>query len=153
LGDSRFGWTGPGVGSRFGAVDREELQARTKAFALRVMRMTDALPQSAKGRVLGNQILRSATAVASGYRAACRARSRADWIDKIGRTLEETDESVLWLELIGAGGLLPVDEVAALRQEGQELTRIFASIHITSKSRDLAPQIPNPESSTPNPKS
>ena len=93
-------------GTHLGGVNREELQARTKEFALRVMTMTDALPHSAKGRVIANQILRSATAVASGYRAACRARSKADWIDKIGRVLEEADESLLWLELTEDGGLL-----------------------------------------------
>ena len=72
-------------------MDCEELQSRTKQFALRVMKLADALPRTAKGRILADQILRSATAVASGYRAARRGRSRADWIDKIGRTLEETD--------------------------------------------------------------
>ena len=80
-------------------MNREELKARTKKFALRVMKMTDALPRSPKGKVLGNQILRSATTVASGYRAACRARSKANWTDKTGRILEEADESLLWIEL------------------------------------------------------
>ena len=98
------------------------------------MKMTDALPRNAKGKVIANQILRSATAVASGYRAACRARSKADWIDKIGRALEETDESLLWLELIEDGGLLPVRRIAALKQEAGELTAIFAAIHKSSKS-------------------
>ena|SRR5438874_2072775 len=97
------------------------------------MKMTDVLPRSAKGRVLAEQILRSATSVASGYRAACRARSRADWIDKIGRTLEETDESLLWLELIEDGGLLPAKRLAALKQEATELTAIFTAIHKSSK--------------------
>ena len=115
-------------------MNREELKARTKQFALRVMKMTDALPRNAKGKVIANQILRSATAVASGYRAACRARSKADWIDKIGRALEETDESLLWLELIEDGGLLPVRRIAALKQEAGELTAIFAAIHKSSKS-------------------
>ncbi len=76
-------------------MNREELKARTKKFALRVMKMTDALPRSAKGKVVANQALRSSTAVASGYRAACRARSKADWIDKIGRPLEKPDKSAL----------------------------------------------------------
>jgi len=115
-------------------MNREELQARTKQFALRVMRMVDALPRSAKGGILADQILRAATSVASGYRAACRARSRADWIDKIGRTLEEADEALLWLELIEESGLLPVNRLAILKQEAAELTAIFASIHISSKS-------------------
>src|SRR5258708_35622498 len=100
---------------------REELQTRTKQFALRVMKMTDALPRRAKGKVIANQLLRSATAVASGYRAACRARSKADWIDKIGRILEEADESLLWLELTEEAALLPPERLAALRTEGYEL--------------------------------
>ena len=88
--------------------------------------MTDALPRSAKGRILANQVLRSGTAVASGYRAA--------WIDKIGRTLEEADESLLWLELIEEGGLLNARRIAALKQEAAELTAIFTAIHKSSKS-------------------
>ncbi len=122
-------------------MDREELQGRTKAFALRVMRLAEALPRTAKGRVLGDQILRSATAVASGYRAACRARSRADWVDKIGRTLEEADESLLWLELIEESGACAPPRLASLKQEAAELTALFAAIHKSSKS-----QIPNPKS-------
>ena len=115
-------------------MDREELKARTKRFAIRVMKMTDALPRNAKGRVLANQALRSATAVAAGYCAACRARSNADWVDKIGRILEEADESLLWLELTEEGGLLPARRIAALKQEAAELTAIFAAIHKSSRS-------------------
>src|SRR5215468_7515580 len=103
-------------------MNREELKDRTKKFALRVMKMADALPHSAKGKVVGNQILRSATAVASGYRAACRARSKADWIDKIGRALEEADESLLYLELTEEAGLLPAGRIGALKGEAAELT-------------------------------
>src|SRR5213593_4435331 len=113
-------------------MNREELKARTKQFALRVMKMTDALPRSVKGKIIANQVLRSATAVASGYRAACRARSKADWIDKIGRILEEADESLLWLELTEEGGLLPSRKISALKQEAVELTAIFAAIHKSS---------------------
>jgi len=115
-------------------MDSKELKSRTQLFALRIMTMVDALPRNVQARVLSNQLLRSATSVASGYRAACRARSRADWIDKIGRTLEEADESALWLELIAEGGLLPSSCLGALQQEAMELTRIFTSIHISSKS-------------------
>ena len=115
-------------------MNREELKARTKKFALRVMKMTDALPRSPKGKVIANQILRSATAVASGYRAACRARSKADWVDKIGRILEEVDETRLWLEITEEDGLLPARKLGPLRQEATELTAIFAAIHKSSKS-------------------
>jgi four helix bundle protein len=116
-------------------MDRAELQERTKRFALRVMRMTDALPPNVKGGVIARQILRSATAVASGYRAACRARSRADWIDKIGRIVEEADETLLWLELIQEGGLVREQRLSRLRQEADELTALFTSIHKSSKSK------------------
>jgi four helix bundle protein len=115
-------------------MNREELQARTKRFALRVINMSDGLPRSAKGKVIANQILRSATAVASGYRAACRARSKADWIDKIGRILKEADESLFWIELVEEAGLLPVQRTDPLKIEAFELTAIFASIHKSSKS-------------------
>jgi four helix bundle protein len=115
-------------------MNREELKARTKRFALRVMTMTDALPRTQKGKVIANQILRSSTAVASGYRAACRARSKADWTDKIGRTLEDADESLLWLELTEEGGLLPARRISSLKREADELTALFAAIHKSSKS-------------------
>lgn len=115
-------------------MDREELKARTKEFAVRVMRLADALPRTGKGRVISDQIVRSGTAVASGYRAACRARSRADWIDKVGRILEEADETLLWLELIEEGGLLPSRRISALKQEANELTALFTAIHKSSKS-------------------
>lgn len=98
------------------------------------MTMTDALPRTQKGKVIANQILRSSTAVASGYRAACRARSKADWIDKIGRILEEADESLLWLELTEEGGLLPGRRINALKREAAELNALFAAIHKSSKS-------------------
>src|SRR6266849_3989656 len=117
-----------------GSMNREELKAPTKRFALRVMKMTGALPRSVKGRVIGQQVLRSSTAVASGYRAACRARSKADWIDKIGRILEEADESLLRLELTEESGLLSARKIGALKQEAAELTAIFAVIHKSSKS-------------------
>jgi four helix bundle protein len=117
-------------------MDTLELKERTKHFALRVMSLVDDLPNSAKARVLSNQILRSATSVAAGYRAACRARSRADWIDKIGRTLEEVDESALWLELITDGGLLTSERTSNLQQEADELTRIFSSISERRKAME-----------------
>jgi four helix bundle protein len=75
-----------------------ELKARTKDFALRVIRLVDALPNTVKGRAIANQIMRSATSIAANYRAACRARSRAEFIAKIGVVEEEADETAFWLE-------------------------------------------------------
>jgi four helix bundle protein len=83
-----------------------DLKTRTKQLALRAMKMVDALPQTIQGRALANQIIRSATSVAANYRAACRARSRAEFIAKIGVVEEEADETCFWLELIIDSGLL-----------------------------------------------
>jgi len=77
-----------------------ELKARTKEFALLVIRLVDALPNTVKGRAIANQIMRSATSIAANYRAACRARSRAEFIAKIGVVEEEADETAFWLELM-----------------------------------------------------
>ena len=115
----------------------DELKSRTKLFALRVMNMTDALPNNPKGWVLSKQILRSSTSVAAGYRPACRARSKADWVDKIGRILEEIDESLVWLELIQEGKLLAANKLKDLLSEVDELTAIFVAIHKSSKSEIL----------------
>ncbi len=123
---------------------QDELKRRTKAFALRAMTMTDSLPRNAKGRVLANQVLRSGTAVASGFRAACRARSRPDWVDKVGRILEEADESALWIELIQEGVLLPANRIQDLLQEANELTASFAAMHKTSKASAKS-EIRNPK--------
>ena len=89
------------------AVSRpEELRQRTKEFALRVIKLFRALPKTEEARVLGRQILRSGTAVAANYRSACRARSRADFISKVGITVEEADETAFWLELLIDAGIV-----------------------------------------------
>jgi four helix bundle protein len=83
-----------------------DLRARTKHFALRIMRLVDALPNSKSGRAIANQLIRSGTSVGANYRAACRARSQKEFISKIGVVEEEADESSFWLELIIEGELL-----------------------------------------------
>lgn len=114
---------------------RDEMKARTKSFALRVMKMVDHLPQTEKGRIFGDQKLRSATSVASNYRAACRGRSDAEFAAKLGTTVEEADETGLWLELISEGGLLPAKQVKSLQQEADELTAILFTACRTIRSR------------------
>jgi four helix bundle protein len=104
-----------------------ELKARTKEFALRVIRLVDALPNSVKGRAIANQIMRSATSVAANYRAACRARSRAEFIAKIGVVEEEADETAFWLELIIDSGVRTEKQIRPLLQEAGELVAIMAS--------------------------
>jgi four helix bundle protein len=104
-----------------------ELQRRTKAFALRVLTLVEHLPNSIGGRVLANQLARSATSVGANYRAACRARSRAEFASKLGTVAEEADESLFWLELIDEGKFIPQKKVASLLIEADELTAIFTS--------------------------
>jgi four helix bundle protein len=108
-------------------VDAEVLKKRTKDFALRVLRSCQALPKNYMGDVVGKQLLRSATSVAVNYRAACRARSQAEFSAKLQIVIEEADESAFWLELIEESGLLPAERLSDLRKEADELTAIFVS--------------------------
>ncbi len=117
-----------------------ELKQRTKEFALRTIRLVDALPRRVVADVLGRQLTRSATSVAANYRSACRAKSRADFISKMGTVEEETDESMLWLELIVDAGLLPASRVAALLAEADALTAITVKSIRTARARSANPQ-------------
>jgi len=111
---------------------RDELQGRTKQFALRIFKLIDALPNSAQGRVISSQLIRCATSVGANYRAACRARSKADFVSKLTIVLEEADESSYWLELIIEGSLLPEKKVADLLAESSEITAIIAAARRTT---------------------
>jgi four helix bundle protein len=104
-----------------------ELKARTKEFALRVIRLVEALPNTIKGRAIANQIMRSATSVAANYRAACRARSRAEFIAKIGVVEEEADETAFWLELIVDCDIRSAKQIEPLLKEANELVAIMAA--------------------------
>ena len=104
-----------------------ELKLRTKEFALRVIKMVDALPKKRSADVLGHQLLRSGTSVAANYRAACRARSSAEFIAKMGVVEEEADESAFWIELIGDAGLQKPSRLAKLLEEASEITAITVS--------------------------
>lgn len=116
-------------------MNEEELKRRTKQFALRVIRLVEALPRTRTAAVIGNQLLRAATSVAANYRAACRARSRADFINKLGIVEEEADESLFWLELVVEANLLPAARVQDLIQEANELTAIFTASRKTAKGK------------------
>jgi len=118
----------------------EELKHRTKQFALRVIRLTDALPKKRSSEVLGRQVLRSATSVAANYRAACRAKSRADFIAKMGTVEEEADETAFWLELISESALLPAEKLAELLKEAGELTAITVTSIRTARRASANPQ-------------
>ena len=119
----------------------DELKQRTKQFALRIMKLVGALPNTPVGRTIGNQLVRCGTSVGANYRAACRGRSKADFIAKLGIVVEEADESAYWLELIIDGKLLKCELVESLLQEANELTAIFTSSINTSRSKNLKSQI------------
>src|SRR5450755_2324413 len=95
----------------------DELKDRTKQFALRVLKLVAALPKTVEGRAIAAQLVRSGTSVAANYRATCRARSKSEFIAKIGVVLEEADETLLWLELIIESGLFPKNRVEPLLLE------------------------------------
>jgi len=116
-------------------MDEKELQRRTKQFALRAIRLVEALPRTRTAQVIGNQLLRSATSVAANYRAACRARSQADFVYKLGLVEEEADESLFWLKLVVETDLMPAARVQDLIQEADELTAIFVASHKTAKKK------------------
>lgn len=122
-------------------MDSRELKDRTLQFGLRIMRLVNALPRTSAGRAIGNQLIRSGTSVGANYRAACRGRSKAEFIAKLGIVVEEVDECGYWLELIMKGELLPVEKVQPLYQEAEELTAIFVASVRSAQSK-----IPNQKS-------
>jgi len=110
----------------------EDLKKRTKQFALRILKLVAALPNSVQGRAIGNQLVRAGTAVAANYRAACRGRSKAEFIAKLGTVEEEADESAFWMELIIEADLLKAHRVQPLLTEAIELRKIMASSRISA---------------------
>jgi len=115
-----------------------ELLERTKQFALRVFKLVGVLPETIQGRVVAAQLLRSGTSVAANYRAACRARSKPEFIAKLGIVEEEADESAFWLELIIETGLLNPRKVTPLLAEAGEIVAMMASSKKTSAKSQIA---------------
>ena len=113
-----------------GRMQKEEpdLRDRTKAFALRVVRMVSALPKTTEAQVLGKQLLRSGTSIGANYREAFRARSKLEFIAKCGDSLRAIEESAYRLELLVESGIASAEKLAPLRQECDELTAIFVTI-------------------------
>jgi four helix bundle protein len=117
---------------------KEQLRERTKAFALRAMRLVDALPKRRSSTVVGNQLLRCATSVGANYRAAKRARSVNEFLAKLGIVEEEADESLYWLELIHGAALVKPKRLDALMQEANEIVAmVVASIRTAKQRRTL----------------
>jgi len=111
-----------------------QLRDRTKAFALRVIRMSDGLPKTRSGNVIGNQILRSATGMAANYRAAGRSRSKAEFVAKIGVVIEEADETVFWLEMLRDSGIVKPTKLDSMLDEANQLLAIFTASRRTAKT-------------------
>ena len=111
-----------------------ELSARTKDFALRIIKLAEALPRTRAANVISNQILRSATSIAANYRACGRARSKAEFIAKIGIVIEEADETVLWLELLAESKIIPAIRLESLMAEANQLLSIFSASGRTAKN-------------------
>lgn len=112
----------------------EELKLRTKKFALRIIRLTENLPINLTGKVISNQLIRSATSVGANYRAACRSRSKQEFISKIKIVEEEADESLYWLELIQERKFFKEEKINQIIKEADELTAIFTSTVKTARS-------------------
>jgi four helix bundle protein len=110
-----------------------QMQVRTKQFAVQVIKFFSKMPKTEEGKVLGRQLLRSGTSVAANYRAACRAKSGADFIHKLGTVVEETDESLFWLELLSDAGVCTSGQIGPLKSEADELLRVFQTSLNTAK--------------------
>ena len=115
-------------------MDAEELKARTKRFGLRIIKLVESLPTSRTSNVIGNQLLRSGTSVGSNYRAACRGRSKPDFISKAGIAIEETDESLYWMEMLIESGIVPQERFENLMNEANELIAILTASVKTARS-------------------
>jgi len=118
-----------------------ELRDKTKMFARRILRLVEALPRSRSANIVANQLGRSGTSVGANYRAACRARSTADFTSKLGIVEEEADESAFWMELVIEEKMLPAKKVEALWQEANALTAIMVSSRKTLALRNQKPKI------------
>jgi four helix bundle protein len=112
-------------------MNENEMKERTKTFALRILKLADALPATRSGNTIANQIVRSGSSVAANYRALCRAKSRADFIHKTS----VVDETCFWLEMIIAAKLMNPARINPMLQEANELTAIAVATRKTAVSR------------------
>jgi four helix bundle protein len=122
-------------------MNEREMIARTKQFALRIMKLVGALPKSIQGRAIASQVMRSGTSVAANYRAACRSRSKAEFVAKLGTVEEEADETAFWLELIIEGSLLTAAQIQPLLIEAGEIVAITAASKKTASATLAKSQI------------
>ena len=117
------------------AVTSSDLRLRTRAFAIRIVRLYTSLPKAAEAQVLGKQLLRSGTSVGAQYHEATRSRSNAEFISKIESGLQELEESIYWLNLLIDCGIVKKEKLSGLCQEANELAAIFVASAKTVKRR------------------
>ncbi|MCJ7748510.1 MAG: four helix bundle protein [Deltaproteobacteria bacterium RBG_16_49_23] len=117
-------------------MEKKDLKERTKKFALKVIKVVEMLPRGRIADILGRQLLRSGTSVGANYRSACRARSTADFISKMGVVEEEADETIYWMELLIEAGLVRKDDLISLLDEANQILAItISSIKTARKSK------------------
>ncbi|MBO0719411.1 MAG: four helix bundle protein [Blastocatellia bacterium] len=116
-------------------MDAGILKQRTKNFALRIIKLVESLPPGRTSDVVGRQLVKSGTSVGANYRAACRAKSRADFIAKMAIVEEEADESIFWIEVLIESGLLRRELVQNLMEEADQLVSIFVASINTARGR------------------
>ena len=113
----------------------EDFKKRTKAFAVRIIKLVDGLPVSRSTNVIANQLMRSGISVGANYRAVCRAKSKADFVSKLGTVEEECDESLYWMELLIDARKIKASRLAALMREGDEILAMVCASLNTARSR------------------
>ncbi len=116
---------------------KSEFLQRTKSYALRVIHVVQALPRTEVAHILGTQLLRAGTSVGANYRAACRAKSGPDFVNKLKIVEEEGDESLYWMELLAESGALPPRRLAALMREGDEIVSIVVAALRTCRRQSV----------------
>ena len=112
----------------------EILRDRSKKFAIQVVELFRSLPKTDEAKVIGKQLLRSATSVAANYRAVCRSRSRVEFISRMGIVVEEADETVFWLEMLEETRIVGKEKIESVLVEANELLAIFAASQRTAKA-------------------
>ena len=113
-----------------------DLKNRTKAFAIRIIKLCRKLTDTTESRIIGKQILRSGTSIAANYRAACRARSDNEFVSKLNIVIEETDETMFWLEIISETGIIAADLLKDLYSENEEILKIMVASRLTALKRE-----------------
>ncbi|MBI2843013.1 MAG: four helix bundle protein [Armatimonadetes bacterium] len=134
-------------------MNEEQLKTKTRHIALETIKLVESMPRGKSADAIGRQLVRSATSVGANYRAACRSRSRTEFLARLGVVEEEVDESIYWLELIVDAGLVPHARVKAVITECEEILRIIvSSIKTVRDKKPLGTNAKNPKSQIQNPK-